>query len=74
MKTKEEIEEKLDRLFARLKEYPLSQAISDAIDKNLALLAELEESETLEEEYKETVDRTAYMVSYQEYLKWFIRK
>ena len=45
MTTKEEITERLDRLFARLKEYPLSQAIADAIDKNLKLLAELEESE-----------------------------
>jgi predicted transcriptional regulator len=45
MTTKEEITERLDRLFTRLKEYPHSQAISDAIDKNLALLAELEESE-----------------------------
>lgn len=45
MTTKEEITERLDRLFERLKEYPLSQAIADAIDKNLALLAESEESE-----------------------------
>ena len=45
MTTKEEITERLDRLFARLKEYPHSQAISDTIDKNLALLAEIEESE-----------------------------
>ena len=45
MKTKEEITEKLDRLFVRLKEYPLSQAIADAIDKNLELLAEMQESE-----------------------------
>lgn len=45
MTTKEEITEKLDRLFAILKEYPLSQAIADAIDKNLELLAKIEESE-----------------------------
>ena len=45
MTTKEEITERLDRLFERLKEYPLSQAIADAIDKNLALLSEFEESE-----------------------------
>lgn len=45
MKTKEEITERLDGLFERLKEYPLSQAIADAIDKNLALLAELEEGD-----------------------------
>ena len=44
MTTKEEITEKLDRLFEKLKKYPLSQAISDAIDKNLELLAEFEEA------------------------------
>ena len=45
MKTKEEINERLDELFARLKEYPNSQPIADAIDKNLELLAELESEE-----------------------------
>ena len=45
MKTKEEIVSKLDYLFEKLKEYPHSEPIAEAIDKNLELLAELEESE-----------------------------
>ena len=49
MRTKEEIIERLDKLFARLKEYPFSEPIAEAIDKNLELLAELEESEDEDE-------------------------
>lgn len=43
--TKEEITERLDRLFLKLKKYPYSQPISDAIDMNLELLREFDEEE-----------------------------
>ena len=45
MRTKEEIIERLDYLFDKLKDYPFSEPIADAIDYNLELLAELEKSE-----------------------------
>ena len=45
MKTKEEITERLDYLFDKLKDHPFSEPIADAINYNLELLAELEENE-----------------------------
>ena len=45
MRTKEEITERLDYLFGKLQDYPFSEPIAEAINKNLELLAELEESE-----------------------------
>ena len=47
LKTKEEIISLLDTLFLRLKEYPLSEPIADAIDKNLELLREFDEEDEL---------------------------
>ena len=46
MRTKEEITERLDYLFDKLQDYPFSEPIADAINYNLELLAELEESES----------------------------
>ena len=41
--TKDEAEARLNRLFERLGQYPMSQAISDEIDRTMEYLNELEE-------------------------------
>ena len=43
--TKEEVIEKLDRLFLMLNKYPFSKPIAEAIDQHLELLSEFEEGE-----------------------------
>lgn len=43
--TKEEVVEKLDRLFLMLNKYPFSESIADAIDQHLEILSEFEEGE-----------------------------
>jgi hypothetical protein len=47
LETKEEIIARLDKLFLRLKEYPLSEPIADAIGRNLELLREFDEEDEL---------------------------
>ena len=41
--TKEEAEARLNHLFERLGQYPMSQAISDEIDRTMEYLNELED-------------------------------